>query len=127
MSVLRRKLLTKRFMKEKGYTNFTSHHGIRKNSGRFLYDFISPDKMLGDFVRWLKVEEKNTKSVKEKTGREHPNAKLSEYDAIAIWETKGIAGTTITARAFGITPKSVRDIWRGISWKKTIQQHEASK
>lgn len=52
---VRRSVLVKKFMENKGYSNYTNQHGIRKDhKGNKTWDFKDPSKMLHDFVLFLK-------------------------------------------------------------------------
>lgn len=46
-------------MEEKGYSNYTNYFGIRKNhKGNNSYNFNLPEKMLKDFFKYLKENNK---------------------------------------------------------------------
>lgn len=46
-------------MDTKGYSNYTNDFGIRKvHKGNKSYDFKTPEKMLNDFLKFLKESNK---------------------------------------------------------------------
>jgi hypothetical protein len=53
---------------------------------------------------------------------EGKGATLSATDVAYIWQLNGLVGTTAISKAFGITVSAIRDIWKQITWKRTIRE-----
>lgn len=49
-------------MEAKGYSNYTTHFGIRREHNRNkMYNFCDPEKMLKDFLKYIN-ERQNTQA-----------------------------------------------------------------
>ncbi len=46
-----------------------------------------------------------------------PRAKLTQADAIHIFAIRKSTSATIVAKAYGVSEKTIRDVWTGRTWK----------
>jgi len=149
--VLSKPKLVNNFMHKSGYTNVTHKDGVKKvkrgkrDSGN-CWDYHTPEKMLRDFLRYLKKEagpvevERDIDYIKIASWvchyrlidtvddvPPHLNSKLSPHHAIVIWQLKGIRSSVQVSKAFDISAKAVRDIWHGRSWSGLTGKFEGSR
>lgn len=143
--ILNRHGLVKRFMEESGYTNDSDKYGVKRlRKNPKLWNYLPPEAMIKDFLRWLRTGGKETKERNldyQKIGgwvrvykleddglsdgiAIHYNSKLDPAHALIIYRLKGAVGIAEVSKAFVISHKSIRDIWNGVSWKKLIGKYE---
>ena len=146
MNVLNQQGLVKRFMDSSGYTNLTCESGIMKNHKRRVdFDYRNPDRMLKDFLKWMKdgagkpkVRDLDYKQIGSWVAgyrlpyfqtagfTSHYNSVLEPAHALIIWQLRGCVSSPPLSKAFKIDVKTVRDIWLGKSWVELTESYEAS-
>ncbi len=55
-------------------------------------------------------------------GVRNPRAKLSEQDAKAVYQSKGVRNAELVAKQFGLSESTVYRIWSGTYWNHVTQE-----
>ncbi len=72
-------------------------------------------------VRWATAAENAADKVLHGTqlsGESMPSAKLTEAEAIAISQLRGVGSCRVVGLQFGVKAQTIHDIWSGATWRR---------